>query len=495
MALEKLKSSSSRPSGEVGKVGEEIIQNGYEEGSWKEKEKKLARKIDRNIIPLTMLLYMFSFLDRVNIGNAKLYGLQQDLGLVGNQYQIAVSILFVTYCLSEVPANLMFKKATPRVYFLVISLAWGGIATVTGAVQNFAGLVAVRLLMGLFEGGLIPALVTYLTLFYTRKQLALRVGYLLSTSAFAGAVGGMLSYAIGYMEGVAGLRAWRWLMIIEGLPGIFLGVAAYFVFPNSPDVAKFLSAEERAFLVEAKMREVGQTTSGQEFHWKDVKEGVRDWQIWLLGFCQFCNDLMLYGFSTFLPSIIKGTGTWTSLQAQALTVPVYAAGTIVFLVIAYISDRQHRRGPYASIFAMVSVAGFCMLIASTTSALSYAGCFVVVMGMYVTVGLPVAWLGGNKPRYSKRAFAIATQVTMGNIAGIVSPFLFQDRDAPRYTMGYGVIIGASTMAAGLFAGLSFYYKVVNRRRREGREDYKVAGMSEEEIAELGDRSPRYVYAL
>ena len=125
-------------------------------------EAKLVRKLDIFIIPVVMLLYLLSFLDRVNIGNARLYHMEKDLGLVGNKFQIAVSILFVTYILSELPSNLVLKKLRPSRWIAFITTAWGIIATLTGVVQNYGGLIACRLFLGLVEGGLFPGMAIYL---------------------------------------------------------------------------------------------------------------------------------------------------------------------------------------------------------------------------------------------------------------------------------------------------------------------------------------------
>ena len=142
---------------------------------------------------------------RVNIGNARLYGLEEDLNLSSEQYQIAVSLLFVTYLLSELPSNIILKHyVRPSAWIAFITTVWGIIASLTGITQSFAGLVVCRLLLGLFEGGLFPGLVVYLTFWYTTKELALRVGYLFVSAALAGAFGGLLAYGIGHMDGVAG---------------------------------------------------------------------------------------------------------------------------------------------------------------------------------------------------------------------------------------------------------------------------------------------------
>lgn len=179
-------------------------------------EKKLVRKLDWYIIPTVMTTYLLCFLDRVNIGNARLYNLEADLGLTGSQYQTAVSVLFITYVLIEVPSNLLLKRFTPSRWIAIIMVVWGIISTLTGIVQNFAGLVVCRLLLGLVEGGLFPGLTVYLTLFYTKKEIALRIGYLFVSSALAGACGGLLAYGIGFMSGIAGMSGWRWIFIVEG---------------------------------------------------------------------------------------------------------------------------------------------------------------------------------------------------------------------------------------------------------------------------------------
>lgn len=179
-------------------------------------EKALVRKIDRHIVPVVMIAYLLCFLDRTNIGNAKLFGLERDLRLVGSDYNIAVAVLFIPYVLVEVPSNLLLKKFTPSKWLAALAFFWGIVSTMMGLVQSFGGLVACRLVLGLLEGGLFPGLTVYLTLFYTKQELALRIGYLFVSSALAGACGGLLAYAIGFMDGVRGMSGWRWVFILEG---------------------------------------------------------------------------------------------------------------------------------------------------------------------------------------------------------------------------------------------------------------------------------------
>jgi len=459
-------------------------------------EAKLVRKLDLCIVPMVILLYLLSFLDRVNIGNARLYGLEEDLGLEGNQFQVAVSILFVTYLLSELPSNLVLKKFRPSRWISFITTSWGIIATLTGIVQSYGGLLACRLLLGAVEGGLFPGLAVYLTLFYTKRELALRIGYLFVSAALAGACGGLLAYAIGHMDGIAGQRGWRWIMILEGLPTFVLGIATWFLLADSPETAFYLTPEEKELMQVRRARQTGQTTSAQEFHWYDVRRGLLDWKIWVFCFAQFGVDTMLYGYSTFLPTIIRGINPgYSAALVQVLTIPCYALGALTYLSVAWVSDSRQQRGIPIVLFCGISIVGYGMLISNGGAGVHYAGCFLVAMGLYVGVGLPLAWLPTNQPRYGKRTTATGLQLTIGNCAGILSSFLYPAAEGPRYVRGHGVTLALVGFAAVLFAGMSVYFARRNKKRLSGAEDGKMAGKGGDEVAEVGDESPRFVLTL
>lgn len=447
----------------------------------------------------------------VNIGNARLYGLEEDLGLVDDQYQIAVSILFVTYCVRvkpfhswkhanqllkffEVPSNLVIKKLRPSRYIAAISVIWGIIATLTGIVQNYAGLLACRVLLGVVEAGLFPGMMTYLTLFYGKREIALRTGYLFSSAAIAGACGGLLAYGIGFMDGIAGLKGWRWIMIIEGIPTVIVGVFTWLFMADDPDTAYYLNEDERQFAARRRHRHIGHTESAQKFHWADVKEGALDWKVHAFCIAQFGGDTMLYGYSTFLPTIIKGMGNWSTPEVQALTIPCYAVGAIAYLTVAWLSDRIQHRAIFVCIFSAISMVGYGILISDTSSGVHYFGALLVALGLYVTVGLPLAWLPTNLPRYGKRTFATGLQLTLGNVSGVMSPFLYKTNEAPRYVRGNAVTLALVGYAGLAYGTMWFILRTINHRRARGLEDAKIEGMSEEDIQELGDRNPRFVYS-
>lgn len=243
------------------------------------------------------------------------------------------------------------------------------------------------------------------------------------SAALAGACGGLLGYGIGFMDGVSGQRGWRWIMIIEGLPTFVLGIASWFILANNPESAYYLSDTEKQLMIVRRERQFGQTKSAQEFHKQDVYLALKDWKIYAFCAGQFGSDTMLYGYSTFLPTIIKNLGDWSTAEVQALTIPCYCLGAISYVVAARMSDSQQKRGLYSVAFGIISVIGYGILISDSSTGVHYFGCFLVAVGLYVIVGIPLAWLPSNQPRYGKRATATGLQLTIGNCSGIMAPYV------------------------------------------------------------------------
>lgn len=441
--------------------------------------------------------------ETVGIGNARVFGIEEDLGMAenSNQFQLSVSILFVTYCLFETPSNLIIKRMKPARYIAGLIFVWGLVAIFTGFVQNFAALVACRLLLGLFEAGLFPGIMLYLTTFYTKRHISLRNAYFYSISAISGAVGGLVAYGIGYLDnngaGTAGWRAWRWIITINGIPTVLTAPIVLWLLPNDPETAKFLSDEDRRNLILLRQAEIGQTASGQQMHKEDVIAGVKDWKIWALSFAQFCSHSVLYSFSVFLPTIIRdmGRAEWGPAEINALTIPVYIVGFGTYLTVAMYSDRIQQRGVFCIGGSAVMIIGYALLLAHQSVAMSFVGCFFVSTGLWACSGSGMAWVTVNQPRYGKRAFASGIFITIGNAAGVPAPFLYTDRYSPRYIPGYSATIGMLIVAMIIHSTLLFHMRNKNKRKLAGLEDWRMEGKTEEEINEMGEHNPRYLYTL
>ena len=387
--------------------------------------KKVLLKMDLRLIPMLSLLYLLSFLDRGNIGNAKIEGLVEDLHMTEPQYNWTLTVFFFTYCLFEVPSNLVLKRLRPSIWLPTIMVAWGTVMTLMGIVQDFKGLLLARLFLGVTEAGLYPGVAYYITLWYIRTEAQLRQAMFFSAASVAGAFSGLLAFGIAKMDGVGGYEGWRWIFILEGLLTVIVAVVAFFTIYDFPETASFLSPAERAWVIH-RLKYQGSETSGQMvaesegFKWKYVKDAFLDWQIYLGLWMYWGIVCPLYGISLFLPSIIKQLG-YTSSTAQLLTVPIYITAAVLAIVVAWASDRSGQRSPYIFGCNCVTGLGFIMVIAASAKGgvpgVVYAGIFIAVLGIYPAFPGNVTWISNNLAGNYKRSAGMAIHIGMGNLAG------------------------------------------------------------------------------
>ncbi|KAH9914907.1 MFS general substrate transporter [Epithele typhae] len=460
-----------------------------------EQEKRLWRKIDLHLVPILTLMYLCSFLDRGNIGNAKLQGLTTQLDLTGNRYNIALTMYFIPYCLFECPANLVLKKFRPSRWLPGITVVWGLIMTLMGLVKKqvyyYPQLVGARVCLGVAEAGLFPGVVYYLSLWYPRHMLQYRVGMFFGGATAAGAFSGLLAFGISFMSGTAGLLGWSWIFIIEGLLTIVVGLVAFFVVVDFPQTAKFLTPEERAWVVHRKKYDNSSVGEEEHFEVRHIWETLLDWQVWIHLLIYMSIVAPLYGISLFLPF-----GFSTTIS-QLLTVPPYVVATITVLVWASWSDRIKMRYPFILAGLVLCFVGLAINIADASAGAKYFGTFLVVTGSYAGFPGVVAWLGNNLAGHYKRGVGMALHIGIGNFSGAIASNIYRTQDAPRYIIGHGIEL--------MFVGIGFValpiavlsYKRINARREAAMREASERGVKHtpEELRRMGDRAPDFRYTL
>ncbi|KAK8862043.1 high-affinity nicotinic acid transporter [Apiospora arundinis] len=426
--------------------------------------RRLIRKIDWTLIPFLALLYLLSFLDRTNIGNARLAGLEKSLGMnpLGLDYNIALSVFFPWYVAAEIPSNLAMKRFRPSVWIPSIMVAWAICCTLMGLVHNYAGLLACRMALGVAEGGLFPGITYYITLWYRRHECGLRMAIFFSAATAAGAFGGLLARGIVELDGRANLGGWAWIFIIEGIITMIVAIAAFFIMNDYPDTAKFLTATEKQEVM--RRLEEDRSSLADEFHLKYFWDAMKDWKIWVHMFITIGIYTPLYSFSLFLPTIISSLGFTNDKTAQLMTVPPYIAACICCIGGGYLADRHGQRGVYMIFFNCVAIFGFILQIASSNNALKYAGTFFAAMGIYPNVPQGVAWNGNNIGGSTKRGVGIAMHVGFGNLGGVIAGFLYRAKDKPMYYPGHGTLIATETMSLVLCVFMTLYLRRENARR-------------------------------
>ncbi|KAI3397138.1 hypothetical protein diail_11199 [Diaporthe ilicicola] len=470
-------------------------------------EKAILRKMDLRLIPMLALLYLLSFLDRGNIGNAKIEGLQEDLGMRSYEYNWCLTAFFFTYAAFEVPSNLLLKKLRPSRWLPTIMVAWGTVMTLMGIVRNYQGLLAARLFLGVTEAGLYPGVAYYLTMWYCRHEIQFRQALFFSAASVAGAFSGLLAFGISKMDGVGNLEGWRWIFILEGIATVVAAVAAFFLLHDFPETAKFLTEEERAFVVfrlkyQGQSSKLGgasgtadQVAQADEFQWKYVGQAFTDWQIWVNIFVYWGIVCPLYGTSLFLPTIIKNLG-YTSSTAQLMTVPIYVTAAILAVIFAYLSDRTGKRSPFIIGFLCVMIIGFAMCISTDPTKnprVVYGGVFIIVCAIYPSFPGNIAWLSNNLAGGYKRSAGMAIQIGVGNLGGAMASNFYRQPDSPRYVLGHGLEL--AFVCLGILAAviLNVSYATINKRREKKLAEGGEGGFDNRELSELGDKAYTFRY--
>ncbi|KAL1966125.1 hypothetical protein VTN77DRAFT_4873 [Rasamsonia byssochlamydoides] len=350
-------------------------------------------------------------------------------------------------------------------------------AVTLGFVRSYSGLVATRLLLGLFEGCLFPCLALFVANWYKREEMAVRVSFLFASTALAGAFSGLLAYAIYHMDGVAGIAGWRWIYILEGILTVLFGLACYYLVPSSYETAYFLNETDK--IVMRRRAELTHQYSGGSGHfgWKHIWWAARDVKTWLHGGLQFCVITPLYGLNNFLPIIIEDGLGFTTIEAQYLTIPVQMWGCIIYVFVAWLSDRYQRRFLFVIIFTPICALGYLLLLCPIPAGVQYFSTFLITTGVYIISGNNLAWASSNAAPDGKRG------ATMGIILTcIVIGQVYPSKDAPKFTLGHAWSFGIVTCAMFLFTLVAWIY-----RRRNAEKEGMAPGQ------EWDDPAPDFKY--
>ncbi|CAL3968966.1 unnamed protein product [Diplocarpon coronariae] len=455
---------------------------------------RLVRKIDRHLIPFLSLIYLLCFLDRTNIGNARLDNLEQDLNLHGIQYNDCLAVLFPFYIAAEIPSNIMMKRLRPSVWLTLIMVLWSAVMICQGFVKNYSGLMATRVFLGIFEGGLFPGVNYYITSWYPRHECGFRMALFFSAATLAGAFGGILARGISEMDGVGGVSAWAWIFILEGLLSILVSFTAYWAISDYPATAKFLNREERVEVERRIAADHGNLSN--EFAYKYVWQAIKDWKIYIHMLICMAGFCPIYSFALFLPTIVKHMG-YTANEAQLMSVPPYVCACVATIAASWLADRFKQRGLFMLGFQVIAITGFAMLAGTDKPHVQYAGAVLAAVGIYPQIPLGLAWNGNNIGGSLKRGTGIAMQVMGGNCGGIIASYVYLTRDGPRYIKGHALLIGIIGMAFFLTLFLNVYLRFENSRRDRAELDSGVEYSEDEkrEHVELADNAPWFRYTV
>ncbi|KAF9550249.1 hypothetical protein EC957_001156 [Mortierella hygrophila] len=460
-----------------------------------EMERRIVSKFDRHLLPLLGILYLFSYLDRVNIGNARLFGLEEAVHLSNGQYNIALASFFLAYCLFELPSNWMLVRVGPRTWIPLLMFLWGGVSLALAWVTDFTGLVVARFALGTAEAGFVPGVLFYITLFYKRSEHSFRIAIFLCFNILAGAFGGLLAAGISQLAGKWGLQGWQWIFILEAIPTLLLAILTWVIMTPSPMQAKFLTEEERIYATNRIIVD-SDVVSTVEASWRQTRSALTDVRVYLICLGSMFLHIPSAGVVMFLPSLIADMG-FKATTAQLLTVPPYLVAACVSLLVPWWSDRLGIRGYFAIFIPMASVVGFSLLAFAPWTWLRYLAVTFALCGMVPTSSILTSWLTNNCVGHAKRATALAMMVSAGSLAGMIGTQVYRPDDAPRYQRGHIVM----AISICCFILNSLILRTMLSRENHRRDNNQTKGirliqfMSEGHLNDLGDMHPNFRYTL
>ncbi|KAF2011513.1 MFS general substrate transporter [Aaosphaeria arxii CBS 175.79] len=401
-------------------------------------EKRLVRKLDMTLMPVVWVLYFFNYMDRNNIAQAKLNSFEKDLGLKGNQFNVAVSILNVGYVLMQLPSNMILTKVRPSIYIPACAMLWSCVSAATSGVHNYGGLIGVRFVLGIVEAPFWPGAFYMLSSWYTRKELALRTAVLYSGLVLATAFSGLVAAGVfAGLDGVRGLAGWKWLFIIEGAASFFAAIVSMFILPDFPESTSgsgrwLFNEAEKKLAVDRIARDRVSAPQVDESIMHGLKLAVSDYRTWVFSL-MLCANHSAYGFNNFFPSIVKGFNLGSRTITLVCTAPPYLVGTVVSFAIAFSSDRNKERGFHISVPLCVAAAGFIITVSTLNVPARYFASFLYIGGCFGSNAIVYTWAASTLNQTpAKRACATAIVNIMSQMGNIYSPYFFRPQDAPRY---------------------------------------------------------------
>jgi MFS family permease len=456
-------------------------------------EKRLVRKFDLYIVPTVSLLYLFCFIDRANIGNARLAGFERDLGLKGNDYNVVLSIFFISYILFEIPTNIACKWIGPGKFIPALTLGFGICSLGTAFVHNIHSACGVRFLLGMFEAGLMPGIAYYMSRWYRRSELVFRLSLYIVMAPLAGAFGGLLASGILKLHSLGSLHTWRMIFVIEGIITCGLSLIAFFTMTDRPLSARWLNQEEKDLAIaRLKSERVGTTEILDELGTTKALRGIFSPVTLTTGFIFLLNNITVQGLAVFAPTIVQTIYPHSSVISQQLhTVPPYIVGACFTLFFPYLSWRMDRRMIFFILSSPLMIAGYIMFLASANPNVHYGATFLVAAGAFSFGALCNATSSANVISDTARSAAIGTTVMLGNIGGLISTWSYLIFDAPEYHIGNGLNLACAGTTFLLSSGLLAWMKWDNAKRETMDVDSHVEGKSPREIQAMDWRNPAW----
>lgn len=419
-------------------------------------EARAYSKVTWRLIPFLFLCYVVAYLDRVNVGFAKLQMLA-DLKFSETIYGLGAGIFFLGYFLFEVPSNVILHRVGARVWIARIMITWGVISGAMMFVTTPTMFYVLRFLLGLAEAGFFPGIILYLTYWYPAHRRGRMTAAFMTAVPLAGVVGGPLSgWIMKSLAGTGGWAGWQWMFLLEAIPSILVGIMVLFYLDDAIRAARWLTEEEKS-LLESNIK-----GEAKDKHVHSIAGVFANPKVWLMSLIYFSFVMGLYGVTFWLPSIIKATGISDPLDVGLLSAIPFAAAAVAMVITARSADRRQERRWHLAVPALLGSVGLILsTVYSAQPTLAMAALTLATAGIISTLpnfwALPTAFLGGTAA-----AAGIALINSVGNLAGFVSPYLIGWIKDITQSTNVGMFMLAGFLIFGAVLAISVPARLVNR---------------------------------
>ncbi|MBP1667300.1 MAG: major facilitator superfamily 1 [Bacteroidetes bacterium] len=415
-----------------------------------EQSSALFNRISWRLLPLLFVCYIIAYIDRINVGFAKLQlreviGVNEDV--FGAIYGIGAGLFFIGYFLFELPSNLIMQRVGAKFWIARIMIIWGFVTMTMIFIRSTTAFYVVRFLLGIAEAGFFPGVILYLTYWYPSKERAHTIALFYTGSVIAGIAGSPLSGAILGLHGKIGLDGWQWLFLLEGIPAVLMAVVVFLFLPNGPQKVKWLSQGEKKWIQSRLDDEIAQE-KGETRH--RLSEALSSGRVWLLCLIYFLMNVGGYGYEMWMPSIIQGFSVNNYATVGLINAIPYVVAMVVMLIVGYSSDRTGERRWHIAIAAFVAAIGFAFSAYLKNPYLSMVTLTLALVGIKSTIG-PFWVLGTMFLSGTAAAGGIALINSVGNLGGFVGPTLVGIVKDKTGDIGASMwFLGGALLLMGLF---------------------------------------------
>ena len=412
-------------------------------------ERDLIRKISLRLIPFMFLLYIVSYLDRVNVSFASLQ-MNTALGFSPQVYSLGAGIFFIAYFIFEVPSNLILHRVGARLWITRIMITWGIISSAMMFVKGPTSFYVLRFLLGMAEAGFFPGMILYLTYWFPTDARGRAVGRFMTATAIAGVIGSPISGLLLQLNGVAGLGGWQWLFLIEGLPSILLAFVTFAYLPDGPAKASWLSAEEKKWIAD-RLEHERAGNSGQQH--SSTRAALSSGRVWTFAAIYFTIVMSFYGVTFWLPQIVKAFSGMSDFLVGCLAAIPWTAATVCMILTSKHSDVMRERRWHVALSAAAGAAGLITAGVTTNPALELAALCLAAAGIWGTLG-PFWAMSSESLAGTGAAAGIALINSVGNLGGFAGPYLIGWVRAHTNSFMWGLVVLALILIVGAVVTLA-----------------------------------------